>query len=127
MKGRRIAIAAVGAVIVAVALVVSGVGAAKQQATPFKVAWIYVGPHNDGGWSQAHDDGRLYVQKMLGSKVQTTYKENIAVGSQFDQTVQSLSSQGYNMIFATSYGYVTPQVAAKYPNVKFEQATGTYV
>ncbi len=124
---RRLALGALALAVAALALVVAGVGSAKHSATPFKVAWIYVGPHNDGGWSQAHDDGRLYVQKMLGSKVQTTYKENIAVGSQFDQTVQSLSSQGYNMIFATSYGYVTPQVAAKYPNVKFEQATGTYV
>jgi len=124
---RRLALGALALAVAAMALVVAGVGSATHSATPFKVAWIYVGPHNDGGWSQAHDDGRLYVQKMLGSKVQTTYKENIAVGSQFDQTVQSLSSQGYNMIFATSYGYVTPQVAAKYPNVKFEQATGTYV
>jgi basic membrane protein A and related proteins len=96
-------------------------------AAPYKVAWIYVGPHNDGGWSQAHNAGRLYVQKMLGNKVQTTYKENIAVGSQFNQTVASLAAQGYKMIFATSYGYVTPQIAAKYPNVKFEQATGTLV
>jgi basic membrane protein A len=112
--------------VAALALAVSGAGSASHGATPFKVAWIYVGPHNDGGWSQAHDDGRLYVQKMLGSKVQTTYKENIAVGSQFDQTVQSLVAQGYKMIFATSYGYVTPQLAAKYPDVLFEQATGTY-
>jgi basic membrane protein A and related proteins len=125
MKGRRIAIAALGAAIVAVALVVSGAGSAKSQASPFKVAWIYVGPHNDGGWSQAHDDGRLYVQKMLGSKVQTTYKENIAVGAQFDQTVSGLVAQGYNMIFATSYGYLSKAFVAKYPKVLFEQATGT--
>jgi basic membrane lipoprotein Med (substrate-binding protein (PBP1-ABC) superfamily) len=109
------------------ALAVAGIGSAKHSATPFKVAFILVGPHNDGGWSQAHVDGMNYVQQKLGSKVQTTYKENIAVGSQFDQTVQSLSSQGYQLIFATSYGYVTPQVAAKYPNIKFEQATGTLV
>jgi len=108
------------------ALVAAGVGSAKHTGA-FKVAWIYVAPHNDGGWSQAHDNGRLYVQKALGSKVQTTYKENIAVGSQFDQTVASLVNQGYKMIFATSYGYVTPQIAAKYPDVKFEQATGTLV
>ena len=63
---------------------------------------------------------------MLGSKVQTTYKENIAPGAQFAQTVQSLNAQGYKMIFATSYGMVTPAVAQKYPNVLFEQATGTY-
>ena len=109
----------------AVALIGASAGAAKHSAAPFKVAWIYVGPHNDGGWSQAHDDGRLYVQKMLGSKVQTTYKENIAVGAQFSQTVASLAAQGYQMIFATSYGYVTKALAAKYPNIKFEQATGT--
>jgi basic membrane lipoprotein Med (substrate-binding protein (PBP1-ABC) superfamily) len=111
--------------VAAVALAAAGVGSAKHSATPFKVAWIYVGPHNDGGWSQAHDDGRLYVQKMLGSKVQTTYKENIAVGSQFDQTVAGLVNQGYSLIFATSYGMVTKQLAAKYPKVLFEQATGT--
>src|SRR5207248_805434 len=91
----------------------------------FKVAWIYVGPHNDAGWSQAHDQGRLFVQKMLGSKVQTTFKENIAVGAQLQQTVASLVNQGYKMIFGTSYGYFDKKLAAKYPNVLFEQATGT--
>ena len=63
-----------------------------------QAAWIYVGLHNDGGSSQAHEDGRLYVQKMLGSKVQTTYKENIAVGAQFEQMVASLVAQGYKLI-----------------------------
>ncbi|HTW09107.1 MAG TPA: BMP family ABC transporter substrate-binding protein [Acidimicrobiales bacterium] len=101
--------------------------APARAATPFKVAWIYVGPHNDGGWSQAHEQGRLYAQKVLGSAVQTTYKENIAVGSQFSETVASLVAEGYKMIFATSYGYITPQIANKYPNVLFEQATGTLV
>jgi basic membrane protein A len=126
MKRRNVALVALAAALAVLAIGVSA-GAAKSKAGPFKVAWIYVGPHNDGGWSQAHDAGRLYVQKKLGSKVQTTYKENIAVGSQFDQTVGSLVNQGYKMIFATSYGYVTPQIAAKYPDVKFEQATGTLV
>ena len=98
-----------------------------KSATPYKVALILVGPHNDGGWSQAHYDALQYVQKTLGSAVQTTYKENIAVGAQFNQTVASLAAQGYKMIFATSYGYVTNAVAQKYPNVLFEQATGTYV
>ena len=45
--------------------------AAGPKATPYKVAWLYPAPHNDGGWSSAHDAGRLYVQKTLGSKVQT--------------------------------------------------------
>ena len=100
-------------------------GTTKKAASPYKVALVLVGPHNDGGWSQAHYDALQYVQKTLGSKVQTTYKENIAVGAQFNQTVASLVSQGYNMIWATSYGMLTKALAAKYPKVIFEQATGT--
>ena len=127
MNGRRWALA--GAVLVAalLALGLTGSISAERDGTPFKAAWIYVGPHNDGGWSQAHDQGRLYVQKLLGSRVQTTYKENIAVGPQFAQTVQSLVAQGYKLIFATSYGYLNKALVAKYPNVLFEQATGTDV
>lgn len=129
MRRSKLALGAILVVLAAVAIVASvlAAGASAKSSSAFKVAFIYVGPHNDGGWSQAHEDGRLYVNKTLGSKVQTTYKENIAVGTQFDQTVSSLRAQGYKMIFATSYGYVTPAVAAKYPDVKFEQATGTYI
>jgi basic membrane lipoprotein Med (substrate-binding protein (PBP1-ABC) superfamily) len=107
-----------------VALVAASAGSAKRTDV-FKVAWIYVGPHNDAGWSQAHDEGRLAVQKALGSKVQTTYKENIAPGPQLQQTVASLVQQGYKMIFGTSYGFFDKKLAAKYPDVLFEQATGT--
>jgi basic membrane protein A and related proteins len=129
MRKRKHALAALVVAIAAVTVVLAaGVGAGSAKSTSaFKVAWIYVGPHNDGGWSQAHDAGRLYVQKMLGSKVQTTYKENIAVGAQLEQTVASLVNQGYKMIFGTSYGYFTKAFAAKYPSVLFEQATGTDV
>ncbi len=111
--------------VTAVALSVgSGSGSAAKSA-PYKVAWIYVGPHNDHGWSQAHDQGRLYVQNALGSKVQTTYKENIANGPQLEQTVASLVAQGYKLIFGTSFGFFDKKLAAKYPDVLFEQATGT--
>jgi basic membrane protein A len=127
MRKRKRALAALLVAIAATAvLLAAGVGAGSAKSSgAFKVAWIYVGPHNDGGWSQAHDAGRLYVQKMLGSKVQTTYKENIAVGAQLQQTVASLVNQGYKMIFGTSYGYFDKKLAAKYPSVLFEQATGT--
>ncbi len=129
MRKRKHALAALVVAIAATGVVLAagvGAGSAKSNSA-FKVAWIYVGPHNDGGWSQAHDAGRLYVQKMLGSKVQTTYKENIAVGAQLQQTVASLVNQGYKMIFGTSYGFFTKALAAKYPDVLFEQATGTDV
>jgi basic membrane protein A len=106
------------------ALAVAGAGSARHSAA-YKVAWIYVGPADDHGWSQAHDAGRQYVQKMLGSKVQTTYKENIANGPQLEQTVASLVQQGYKLIFGTSFGFFDKKLAAKYPDVLFEQATGT--
>jgi len=119
----------VGALLVALAAaaaisLVAGIGSGSAAKTSaYKVAWIYPGPHNDHGWSQAHDVGRLYVQKTLGSKIQTTYKENIANGPQLQQTVASLVQQGYKMIFGTSYGYFDKALAAKYPDVLFEQAT----
>jgi basic membrane protein A len=127
MRNRKRALAGLLVAVGAAAVVLTaGVGSSSAKSSgAFKVAWIYVGPHNDGGWSQAHDAGRLYVQKMLGSKVQTTYKENIAVGAQLQQTVASLVGQGYKMIFGTSYGYFDKKIAAKYPDVLFEQATGT--
>ena len=63
--------------------------------------------------------------KMLGSKIDTTYKENIANGPQLEQTVATLVNQGYKMIFGTSFGYLDTKLAAKYPGVLFEQATMT--
>ena len=98
--------------------------------TPFKAAWIYVGPKTDGGWTQAHDNGRLYVEQQLGSAVQTTYKENVPeTAAQFTQVVEGLISDGNKIIFATSFGYQDPLLAEaqKHPEVKFEQATGEKV
>src|SRR5256886_7892855 len=105
----------------------TGSARTQKQSAAFKAAWIYVGPHNDNGWSQAHDKGRLYVQSKLGSSVETTYKENVPEGSQVSQVIESLVRDGNKIIFATSFGYQSAMVAAakKHPDVKFEMATGT--
>jgi basic membrane protein A and related proteins len=109
------------------AVAASAVAQPKKQSDVFKAAWIYVGPHNDGGWSQAHDQGRLAVQRAFGGKVQTTYKENVPEGPQVCQTIESLIRDGNKIIFATSFGFQTCmyQEAQKHPDVYFEQATGT--
>src|SRR3954464_15777520 len=126
MKKKFGAVGVLVALAATVTVLAVGIGSGTAaKSAPYKVAWIYVGPHNDHGWSQAHDQGRLYVQHALGSKVQTTYKEDIAVGAQLQQTVQSLVNQGYKLIFGTSYGFFDKKLAAKYPSVLFEQATGT--
>src|SRR5438045_2564946 len=128
MKSRKHALAALLLALgtLAIVLVGASVGSAKSQAA-YKAAWIYVGPHNDGGWSQAHDQGRLYVQKALGSKVQTTFKENVPEGPQVAQVIESLIRDGNKIIFATSFGFQPAMIseAKKHPDVYFEMATGT--
>ncbi len=105
----------------------TGSARTQKKAAAFKAAWIYVGPHNDNGWSQAHDRGRLYVQSKLGSSVQTTYKESVPEGPQTAQVIESLIRDGNKLIFATSFGFQPAVVAEakKHPDVKFEMATGT--
>jgi basic membrane lipoprotein Med (substrate-binding protein (PBP1-ABC) superfamily) len=126
---RKLAGAGLVLALATAALVLTAAGAAKPEQEPFKAAWIYVGPHNDGGWSQAHDAGRLKVQKALGSRIRTTYKENVPEGPQVAQVIESLIRDGNKMIFATSFGFQTAMVAAakKHPDVYFEMATGTTV
>ncbi len=130
MKRSRWALAALLLSVGAAALVlVSSISArTSSQAAAFKAAWIYVGPHNDAGWSQAHDEGRMAVQKALGSKVATTFKENVPEGPQVSQVIDSLVRDGNKIIFATSFGFqgAMKAAAAKYPDVKFEMATGTF-
>src|SRR3954464_7942975 len=128
MTKRKLALAAVLGVLAAVvaAFAVGASAGTAGSSDVFKAAWIYVGPHNDGGWSQSHDQGRLAVQKALGSKVQTTFKENVPEGPQVAQVIDSLVRDGNKIIFATSFGFQPAMVAAakKYPDVKFEMATG---
>src|SRR5919197_2145634 len=127
---RKYVLGAIFLALAAGALTLVGGAAAKPEAA-FKVAWIYPGPHNDHGWSQAHDAGRLLVQKTFGSKVQTTYKENIFSNAQIPQVVAGLVRDGYKMIFGCSFGEfengVNGQLYKKYPDVLFEQATGTQI
>jgi len=127
----KLSLAATMLVVVAAAVALA-IGAASSPAksnAAFKAAWIYVGPHNDGGWSQAHDQGRLAVQKALGSKVQTTFKENVPEGPQVAQVIDQLIRDGNKIIFATSFGFQPAMAAAakKNPDVKFEMATGTTI
>ena len=93
---------------------------------PTKAAWIYVGPINDGGWTQAHNDGREAAAKALGDNLVSTYKENVPEGPETAQVIDDLVKDGNTVIFATSYGFKDAMQAAakKYPDVKFVQATG---
>ena len=120
-----VAVALIG-VFAIVASACGGSSSSSSDGGPVKAAWIYVGPINDGGWSQAHNAGRECVSKELGSKVETTYKASVPEGPQVAQVIDDLIKDGNKVIYATSYGYKDAmQAAAKAnPNVKFEMATG---
>lgn len=93
---------------------------------PLKVAWVYVGPVGDGGWTFAHDNARKAVEKEFGDKVQTVFVENIHEGPDSERVMRDLVGQGNKLIFGTTFGYMEPmlKVAADSKDVKFEHATG---
>jgi len=93
---------------------------------PLKVAFVYVGPVGDAGWTYAHDQGRQALEKALGSKVKTTYVENVAEGADAERVIRQLATEGNKVIFTTSFGFMnaTVKVAQSFPNVIFEHATG---
>jgi basic membrane protein A len=130
MRRKTLALAlpvALAAALILALGVSTGSARTQKKSAAFKAAWMYVGPHADHGWSQAHDKGRLYVQKALGSNVETTFKELVPEGPQTCQVIESLVRDGNKIIFATSFGFQTCMVseAQKHPDVMFEQATGT--
>lgn len=100
--------------------------AAPAMAADTKVGFVYVGPVGDGGWTYEHDQGRKAVVEAFGDAVETVYVENVPEGADAERVMTQMALQGADLIFTTSFGYMDPtlNVAAKFPNVKFEHATG---
>ncbi len=110
------------------AIVLGGVmlGGAARAEDPMKVGFIYVGPVGDHGWSYQHDQGRKAVEAHFGGKVKTTFVESVKEGPDAERVIRQLAASGHKLIFTTSFGFMnaTLKVAKKFPNVKFEHATG---
>lgn len=100
--------------------------AAAAKPEPLKVAFAYVGPVGDGGWTFAHDNARKAMEKELGDKVMTTFVEKVPESGDAERVFRDLAGQGYKLVFGTTFGYMEPmlKVAADNPGVKFEHATG---
>jgi basic membrane protein A len=113
----------IGVLAGAAALALAAGGAAAQQ--KLKVGFIYVGPVGDHGWSYQHDVGRKAIEKAFGDKVETTYVESVPEADS-ERAIEQLARTGHGLVFTTSFGFMEPtvKVARKYPNVKFEHATG---
>ncbi len=112
--------------VVAAAVALVTAAASGAQAAALKACWVYPGPHNDGGFSEQHDIGRLDVQKALGDKVETSYVESVKEGPDSERVIQRLARSGCGLIFTTSFGFMDPtlKAAQKFPKVKFEHMSG---
>ncbi|EGO65861.1 BMP family ABC transporter substrate-binding protein [Acetonema longum] len=124
---RRFWCAALIAVLM-VTLALSGCG--QKQATPapenkFKVAFVYVGPVGDTGWTYSHDEARKYLISKIPD-VQTTIVESVPEGADAERVITQLAEQGNKLIFTTSFGYMDPtiNVAKKYPDIVFMHCSG---
>ena len=100
--------------------------AAAPKPAPLKAAFVYVGPVGDAGWTFAHDQGRKALEAEFGDKIATTFVEKVPEGADAERVIRDLAAQGNKIIFATSFGFMEPmlKVAAEFPDVKFEHATG---
>jgi len=108
------------------AALLSALAVATAHADPLKVAFVYVSPIGDAGWTYQHDLGRRAMEAALGDQVKTTVVEGVAEGPDSERVMRDLAAQGHGLIFATSFGYLEPalRVAADFPATKFEHAGG---
>jgi basic membrane protein A and related proteins len=110
-----------------VALTIGGFGSpAISQDGPLKVAFVYVGPIGDAGWTFSHDLGRKAVEEKFGDKVETSFIESVPEGPESERVFEDLARRGNKVIFGTSFGYMDQManVAKKFPDTIFVNATG---
>ncbi len=93
---------------------------------PLKIAFAYIGPVGDGGWTFAHDNARKAIEAEFGDKVKTSFVESVSESADAERNFRDMVLQGNKLIFGTTFGYMEPmlKVAADSKDVKFEHATG---
>ncbi len=99
---------------------------AAAKAEPLKIAFAYVGPVGDGGWTFAHDNGRKALEAEFGDKIVTSFVEKVPESADAERVIRDMAGQGNKLIFGTTFGYMEPMLkaAADLKDVKFEHATG---
>ena len=109
----------------AAAIASAAAGGAWAQ-DPVKVGFVLVGPRNDGGWSQHHYESAEKMAKHFGDKVELIVQDSVPEGADAERVMTQMALSGADIIFTTSFGYMDPtiNVAGKFPDVKFEHATG---
>lgn len=93
---------------------------------PPKVAFIYYGEKNDGGWQQAFEEARVKLDASLGQKI--PFIENVPDSdAQIRAATELYIQRGFNVILGTSFGYSDSlkALSEKYPQIAFLNASGT--
>lgn len=95
-------------------------------AGPMGVAFVYAGNADDNAWVGSHELGAKAVEHKFGDRIKVTRVPNVPDGAASEQVFRNLASQGSRLIFGTSFGYMDAmlKVAAEFPHVIFEHATG---
>ena len=93
---------------------------------PIKAGFVYVSPITEAGWTRQHDEGRKAVERALGDQVKTTFVADVPEGADAQRVIRDLASQGLQIIFSTSFGYMEPTLplAKAFPYVTFESVRG---
>jgi basic membrane protein A len=108
------------------AMAAASAPAPAASAGPLKIAFAYLGPAGDHGWTYAHDQAVKAIQKEYGDKIVVNTVENVPESADAERVFRDMATQGNTLIFGTSFGYMEPmlKVAADFPQAKFEHATG---
>ena len=93
---------------------------------PMPVAWVYVSPVGEAGWTFQHELGRRAVDRQLGAAVKTSFVDNVSEGADSERVIRKLAADGNRLVFTTSFGFMNPtlKVAGTFPGTRFEHATG---
>lgn len=98
--------------------------AAGPKTGELKVGFVYTSPVGDAGYSWAHDQGRLAIEKL--GDIKTSYVESVKEGPDAERVIENMARGGYDLVFTTSFGFMDPtlKVAKDFPNVKFMHCSG---
>ena len=77
---------------------------------PLKIAFAYVGPVGDGGWTFAHDNGRKALEKEFGDKIKTSFVESVPESADAERVIRQMAADGNKLIFGTTFGYMEPML-----------------
>jgi basic membrane protein A len=99
---------------------------ASSGARTIRAAFVYTGPINDHGWTNAHDDGRKALEQALGSAVETAFTENVPETADSQRVFEDYARKGFDVVYGTSFGFMDYmlEAARQFPNVKFEHCAG---